>query len=170
MSLRGAVIFDRDGVLNQDIGYCHTPERFVWTDGAREAVKAVNDAGLYAFVATNQSGVGRGYYAEADVLALHDWMQAELAAVGAHVDAIAYAPHHPEAADPRYREGAEFRKPRPGMILDLLARFPVDPSRTVMIGDKPSDIEAAEAAGVEGLKFSGGSLLSFVAPVIARLR
>ena len=167
---RGAVIFDRDGVLNEDIGYCHTPERFVWIEGAREAVKAVNDAGLYAFVATNQSGVGRGYYAETDVLALHAFLQAELKVRSAWIDAFVYAPHHPEAADPAYRQGAELRKPEPGMILDLLARFPVDPKRAVMIGDKDSDIAAAEAAGIEGVKFAGGSLLAAIAPVIARLR
>jgi D-glycero-D-manno-heptose 1,7-bisphosphate phosphatase len=167
---RGAVIFDRDGVLNQDIGYCHTPERFAWIEGAPEAVRAVNQAGLFAFVATNQSGVGRGYYPERDVLALHDFMQAELKARGAWIDAIVYAPHHPEAVDAAYRAGAELRKPEPGMILDLLSRFPVDPARTVMIGDKDSDMQAAAAAGIEGVKFGGGSLLTVVEPVIARLR
>jgi D-glycero-D-manno-heptose 1,7-bisphosphate phosphatase len=170
MSLRGAVIFDRDGVLNQDVGYCHLPDRFVWTEGAKAAVKAVNDAGLYAFVATNQSGVGRGYYPESDVIALHDWMRAELEAAGAHIDAIVYAPHHPEAADPAYRTGAELRKPQPGMILDLLIRFPVDPARTVMIGDKETDIQAAAAAGIQGVRYAGGSLFDFILPVIARLR
>ncbi len=166
---RGAVIFDRDGVLNLDVDYGYRPDQIVWMDDAAAAVRAVNAAGLFAFVATNQSGVGRGYFTAADVEALHVWMNARLAEAGARIDAFVYSPYHPEAVIERYRADHPSRKPGPGMILDLLARFPVDPARTVMIGDRDTDLAAARAAGVEGLKFAGGSLLEFVRPVVARI-
>ncbi len=166
---RGAVIFDRDGVLNEDVGYAYRPDQIRWVDGAKAAVKAVNDAGLYAFVATNQSGVARGYYTEADVVALHDWMAAELARSGARIDAFVYSPYHLEGTVEAYRRPSPCRKPGPGMILDLLARFPVDPAWTLMIGDKPSDMEAAAAAGIEGLLFAGGSVLDAITPWMRQL-
>jgi D-glycero-D-manno-heptose 1,7-bisphosphate phosphatase len=168
--LRGAVIFDRDGVLNRDVEYAFRPDQIEWVEDAAAAVRAVNEAGLFAFVATNQSGIGRGYYTEDDMHALHAWMRDELARSGARIDDIVYSPWHPEAEVERYRRVSDWRKPGPGMILDLLARHPVDPARTVMVGDKESDIQAAEAAGVVGLSFKGGSLLKFLEPVIATLR
>jgi len=166
---RGAVIFDRDGVLNRDVDYAFRPDQILWTEGAAEAVRAVNEAGLFAFVATNQSGIGRGYYTEDQMHALHDWMTAELMARGARLDAIVYSPWHPQAEVEAYRRASDWRKPGPGMILHLLDRFPVDPARAVMIGDKDTDVAAAQAAGIEGLKFEGGSLLDFIEPVLARL-
>ncbi len=161
---RGAVIFDRDGVLNVDIAYAYRPHQIVWVEGAMAAVKAVNDAGLFAFVATNQSGIARGLYGEADVVALHDWMNGELARVGARIDAFVYSPYHPEGVVEAYRRESDCRKPGPGMLLDLMTRFPVDPARTLMIGDRETDVGAARAAGIEGLLFMGGSVLDAVTP------
>ena len=166
---RGAVIFDRDGVLNRDVEYAFRPDQIVWTEDAAAAVRAVNQAGLYAFVATNQSGIGRGYYTEADMHALHEWMARELGRDDARLDAIVYSPWHPQAEVEAYRRDSDWRKPGPGMILDLLSRFPVDSTRTVMIGDKDTDVQAAQAAGIEGLKFEGGSLLQFIQPILARM-
>ena len=166
---RGAVIFDRDGVLNLDHGYVHRPEDFEWVEDAKAAVRAVNDAGLYAFVATNQSGVARGYYTEAHVIALHAWMNEELAKVGAHIDAFEYCPHHEGGTVPAYTRPCDRRKPGPGMIRDLLARYPVDPARTLMIGDNDTDLQAAAAAGIRGVKFEGGSLLAALEPWLAGL-
>jgi D-glycero-D-manno-heptose 1,7-bisphosphate phosphatase len=160
--LKGAVIFDRDGVLNKDVGYAYRPDQIEWVEGAIAAVKAVNDAGLYAFVATNQSGVARGYYTEADVKALHAWMNAELAKHDAHIDAFAYCPHHADGTVEWYGRACDWRKPGPGMILSLLRRFPVDPARAMMIGDNESDMAAAKAAGIVGVRFTGGSLLGVV--------
>jgi D-glycero-D-manno-heptose 1,7-bisphosphate phosphatase len=159
---RGAVIFDRDGVLNLDVGYAHRPDQIVWTADAAKAVKAVNDAGLYAFVATNQSGVARGYFSEADVESLHTWMSAELARQGARIDAFVYCTDHPDRPTTR-------RKPGPGMILELIERFSLDPARTVLIGDKDSDMAAARAAGIDGVMFAGGSLSGVLAPALARI-
>ncbi|OAF19813.1 D-glycero-alpha-D-manno-heptose-1,7-bisphosphate 7-phosphatase [Bradyrhizobium neotropicale] len=159
---RPAVFFDRDGVLNEDIGYLYERAKFRWTPGAREAVKAVNDAGYLAFVITNQSGVARGLYKEADILALHAWMAEELAEIGARIDAFEYCPHHPEAIVELYRRSCTCRKPGPGMITTLMERFQVDPNRSFLIGDKLTDIEAATAAGIGGYLFDGSDLEHFV--------
>jgi len=168
--LRGAVIFDRDGVLNEDTGYPHRPDQIVWVAGAMAAVRAVNEAGLLAFVATNQSGVARGMYGEQDVLALHAWMNQELEKSGARIDAFAYSPFHPEGSVETYRRATDCRKPGPQMLLDLMAAHPVDRSRAVMVGDRESDMQAASAAGIEGFLFTGGDLEAAIRPLIARLR
>lgn len=159
---RPAVFFDRDGVLNHDSGYTFEAGKLQWIDGAREAVKAVNDAGCFAFVVTNQSGVARGFYEESHVHALHRWMADEMAAIGAHVDAFEYCPDHPDGTVERYRRVNIRRKPGPGMITDLLGRFLVNTDASILIGDKPSDLEAARAAGLQGHLFSGGNLEAFV--------
>ena len=159
---RPAVFFDRDGVLNHDSGYTFEAGKLQWIEGAREAVKAVNDAGCFAFVVTNQSGVARGFYEESHVHALHRWMADEMAAIGAHIDAFEYCPDHPDGTVERYRRDNIRRKPGPGMITDLLGRFPVNTDDSILIGDKPSDLEAARAAGLQGHLFSGGSLEAFV--------
>ncbi len=167
---RGAVVFDRDGVLNLDVEYAYRPDQIIWVEGAMAAVKAVNDAGLFAFVATNQAGVAHGRYGEADVIRLHRWMNAEMNRHGAHIDAFAYCPFHPDAAVASYRRESAARKPGPGMLDDLFARFPVDRSRAAMIGDRATDIAAASAAHVTGVLYEGGSLLEIVSPLIASLK
>jgi D-glycero-D-manno-heptose 1,7-bisphosphate phosphatase len=159
---RPAVFFDRDGVLNHDSGYTFETHRLEWIEGAREAVKAVNDAGYFAFVITNQSGVARGYYEEHHVVTLHRWMADQLALIGAHIDAFEYCPDHPEGTVARYSRVSDRRKPAPGMITDLASRFPIDMTRSMVIGDKESDMEAARAAGVVGHLFEGGNLETFV--------
>jgi D-glycero-D-manno-heptose 1,7-bisphosphate phosphatase len=166
---RGAVIFDRDGVLNVDVGYAHRPDQIVWIEGAIAAIKAVNDSGLLALIATNQSGVAHGYYDEADVDALHSWMNAALMTHGAHIDGFAYSPYHPEAKLDAYRRPSDCRKPGPGMVRHLIEKFNVDPVRCVMIGDRDSDVAAAEAAGIDGVRFDGGDLYSCLQPWIERL-
>ena len=159
---RPAMFFDRDGVLNHDSGYTFETHRLKWIEGACEAVKAVNDAGYFAFVITNQSGVARGYYEEHHVVALHRWMADQMAEVGAHIDAFEYCPDHPDGIVARYSRMSDRRKPAPGMITDLTRRFPIDMKRSMVIGDKESDMEAARAVGVAGHLFSGGNLEVFV--------
>ncbi len=159
---RPAVFFDRDGVLNEDAGYTHKPESFRWVVGAREAVKRFNDAGWLVFVVTNQAGIARGFYGEEAVSGLHRFMQTELASGGAHVDEFRFCPHHPEGSVPALAVSCGCRKPEPGMLAALLARWPVDVARSVLIGDKESDIAAARAVAVRGVLFSGGDLDAFV--------
>lgn len=162
MLRRPAVFFDRDGVLNHDSGYTFETDKLEWIEGAREAVKAVNDAGYFAFVITNQSGVARGYYEEHHVVTLHRGMADQLAQVGAHIDAFEFCPDHPDGSVARYRRVSDRRKPGPGMITDLAQRFPIDMARSMVIGDKGSDMAAAKAAGIAGHLFEGGNLEAFL--------
>ncbi len=159
---RGAIIFDRDGVLNVDVGYAYRPDQIIWIPGAMEAVRMVNEAGFYAFVATNQSGVARGYYTEDDVQKLHAWMNDQMDSQGAHIDAFEYSPYHPEGVVPGYARQSECRKPNPGMLNRLLSRPGVVREASFMIGDKTSDLEAAAAAGIDGVLFDGVDLVKTI--------
>ena len=160
---RPALFLDRDGVLNLDRGYVSRWEDFTWVDGARAVVRAFNQAGWWVFVVTNQSGIGRGYYAEADMHALHARMGEALAQDGARIDAFYWCPQHPDAAEARYRHpDPPDRKPNPGMLLRAMADWPVDREASFMIGDKPGDMEAARRAGVRGHLFEGGDLRAFL--------
>jgi D-glycero-D-manno-heptose 1,7-bisphosphate phosphatase len=166
---RGAVFFDRDGVLNHDDNYVGSKNRLRWMDGAQDAVRLANDLGFYVFVVTNQAGVARGFYGEAEVKALHAWMAAELRETGAWVDDWRYCPFHPDGIIEQYRALHPWRKPAPGMLLDLLAAWPVRPEASVMIGDQESDQAAARSAGVTPMLFQGGNLYDFVAPRLREL-
>jgi len=160
--LRPAAFLDRDGVLNEEIGYLHRPEDLRWTEGAMEAVRAFNAAGYYVFVVTNQAGVAHGLYEEADIKALHWRMRADLARAGARIDAFYYCCWHPEAKVEAWRHPDHpDRKPNPGMLLQALRDWPVDPARSFLIGDRDTDIAAAHAAGMPGFKFPGGDLHRF---------
>ena len=163
-ALKPALFLDRDGVLNEDQGYVHRWEDFRWIPGAREVVAAFNRAGWLVIVVTNQSGVGRGYYTEAAMHALHAQMSAELAEAGARIDAFYFCPQHPDAPEECYRHpDPPDRKPNPGMILRALADWPIDRERSLLVGDKESDLQAAYRAGVRALHFQGGDLAEFLA-------
>ena len=158
-----AVIFDRDGVLNVDHGYVGEVDRLEWVAGARESVRRLKGQGARVLVATNQSGVARGYFDEAAVARVHEAMQAELSALGARLDAIYVCPFLPDAAIAAYAHPDHpDRKPNPGMILRALAEWKLDPAGVLVVGDKGSDLEAARRAGVEGLLFPGGDLEAFL--------
>lgn len=157
-----AVFFDRDGVLNVDKGYLYRPNELIWIDGAREAIRYFNEREYLVFVVTNQSGIARGYYTEQDVKVLHTYMNAELQKIGANIDAFYYCPHHPEAKRDEYRSNCNCRKPLPGMIEQAMLQWPVDAQSSLLIGDKPSDVAAAQAAGIQGFLFEGTDLYEFL--------
>jgi D,D-heptose 1,7-bisphosphate phosphatase len=165
---RPALFLDRDGVINVDHGYVGSRERFEWTQGAREAIRMATGRGWHVFVVTNQAGVARGHYDEAAVRALHAWMEDEVRAAGGTIDDIRYCPFHPEAPLAEYRRDSDWRKPAPGMLLDLIRAWQLDPARCVMVGDKPIDMTAAAGAGVAGHLFAGGDLAQFIAPLLDR--
>jgi D-glycero-D-manno-heptose 1,7-bisphosphate phosphatase len=159
---RPAVFLDRDGTLNHDTGYIYRIADFRWLPGAVNAVRALNESGYYVFIVTNQSGVGRGLYDEAAVCNLHDWMTGELRTAGARIDDIRYCPHHPEATVAVYRTVCSCRKPAAGMLLDLMAAWPVVRGGSIMIGDRESDAEAGKAAGIASAIVPPGGLEDFV--------
>ena len=163
-----AVFFDRDGVLNSDKGYLYRAADLEWMPGAIEAVRHLNSLGFLVFVVTNQSGVARGYYSEADVAELHGWMNAEMVKSDAHIDKFYYCPHLPDGAVKEYRRACQCRKPLPGLIFQAFSEWDIDRGRSFLIGDKPSDVQAAEAAGIRGFIFPGGNLHDFVTAKLAR--
>lgn len=158
MKSKPAIFFDRDGVLNVDTHYVHKIEQFTWMEGAIDAVRHANAQGYYAFVVTNQGGIGRGYYTEQDVLCLHAWMNEELQKQGAHMDAFYYCPHYENGKVLNYATACECRKPKAGMIRQATAQYAVDLASSLMLGDKDTDMECARNAGVRGVRFTGGNL------------
>lgn len=165
---RRAVFFDRDGTLNEDEnGYTHRISEFRWLPGAIEAVRHLNDSGFYVFVVTNQAGVARGFYSENNVLELHDWIQDELRAQGAHIDDFRYCPFHPDGTMDVYRRVHPWRKPRPGMLLDIMEHWDVDIAGSAMVGDKNSDVEAGRGSHILGVKVKRGDLLAQVRALAA---
>jgi D-glycero-D-manno-heptose 1,7-bisphosphate phosphatase len=166
--LQPAVFFDRDGVLNSDKGYLYKAADLEWMPGAMEAVQDLNSRGFLVLVVTNQSGVARGYYSEADVVELHGWMNAELAKFGAHIDKFYYCPHLPDGSVAEYSLSCQCRKPLPGLVLQALGEWDIDQGQSFLIGDKPSDVQAAEAAGIRGYIFPGGNLHDFIKARLAR--
>ncbi len=167
---RPALLLDRDGVLNLDHGYVATRERFDWMPGAIAAVRHAVTRGWHVFVVTNQSGVARGLYDEAAVQELMRWVANALRSAGGTLDDWRYCPTHPEAAVPAYRRASDWRKPGPGMLLDLIRAWELDPGQAIMVGDTESDMQAAAAAGVRGVRFQGGDLAAVTDPLLAEPR
>lgn len=166
---RPAAFLDRDGVLIVDCGYPHRPDQLVLIPGAAEAVKRLNDAGYVVVIVTNQSGVARGLFSEETMHGFNALVVQRLAESGARIDAVYAAPHHAEAVDERYRHPDHpDRKPNPGMLLRAMTEHDLDPARSLMIGDQPSDMEAARRAGVVGHRFpEGGDLDQFVTAILS---
>ena len=153
-----AIFFDRDGVLNEEVGYLYEIEKFKWIDGARDAIKFCNEHDILTVVVTNQSGIARGMYTAHEVDALHNYMQKSLAEVGAHIDAFYYCPHHP-----KFSGDCDCRKPKPGMILQACKDFKINPAQAILFGDSERDLQAAQAAELQaGILFLSGNLFAEV--------
>lgn len=154
-SVRGmtsAVFLDRDGVINVDHGYVSTWERFEFLPGVPDALRALQDAGYLLIVVSNQSGIGRGYYCEADVESLNQAVAQHLGStVGVTLSEFYHCPHHPTEAEGEFRRQCDCRKPAPGMIRQAVLDHGIDLKTSLLVGDKDSDIEAGRAAGVARL-------------------
>ena len=145
-----AAFLDRDGVINVDSGYVGQWEDFEYLPDAVEGLKQLQNAGFKLFVVTNQSGIARGYYTEDDFLALTKAMTADLSAKGVTLAAVYYCPYLEDADLEPYRVVSYLRKPEPGMLLKAAQDHDIDVSRSIMVGDKVSDMVAAKRAGVPG--------------------
>ena len=143
-----AIFLDRDGVINVDSGYVGDWESFIFLPGVIEAMRTLCDAGYALVIITNQSGIGRGRYTEEDFHILTERMCEELSRHGVSIAGVYFCPHLPEATLPRYRKTCDCRKPRPGLIHRALKELDIDLTRSAMVGDKDSDMEAALAAGI----------------------
>ncbi len=143
-----ALFLDRDGVINHDAGYTSSSEKFQFIDGIFDLCRAASRAGYLLIVVTNQAGIGRGYYSEDDFLRLTEWMRARFKAEGAPISDVFHCPCHPEHGLGDYKKESFDRKPNPGMLLRAAQRYGIDMPRSIMIGDKDSDMQAANRAGV----------------------
>lgn len=145
---RPALFLDRDGVINIDHGYVSTKEKFEFIDGIFDLCRQAKRLGYLICVITNQTGIGRGYYTEEDFLRLTDWMCSRFIKEGAPIDKVYFCPTHPEEGLDQYKIESSFRKPGPGMILQAARELNIDLSRSVLVGDKITDIQAGIAAHV----------------------
>jgi rfaE bifunctional protein nucleotidyltransferase chain/domain len=148
VSARKAVFLDRDGVINLDRAYVHEWDAFEFVPGAVAAMRRLHEAGYALIVVTNQSGLARGMYTEAQYQVLTQRMCETLAQAGVEVTAVYHCPHHPKGKIPELAIECDCRKPEPGMILRAAQEHGLSLANSFLVGDKPSDIEAARAAGV----------------------
>lgn len=134
-----AVFLDRDGTINEDRHYLYRIEDFVFLPGIVEALRLLQEVGFLLIVVTNQSGIGRGYYTEADFQKLNAWMLEELKRQGVTLTATYYCPHLPDAKISRYRKDCDCRKPRTGLFMQAVQELRIDLARSYAIGDKLRD-------------------------------
>lgn len=151
-----ALFLDRDGVINVDKGYVHRIDDFEFVPGIFEFCHAAVEKGFRLFVVTNQSGIGRGYYTEADFSHLTAWMCGVFRDNGLAIEHVYYCPHHPTDAKGVYLKDCACRKPKSGMLIDAINEFGINPQQSLLVGDSDTDIVAAEGAGVRGVKVESG--------------
>jgi D-glycero-D-manno-heptose 1,7-bisphosphate phosphatase len=143
-----ALFLDRDGVINHEVGDLHRAEDVTFVDGIFSLCRTAMALGYRILVVTNQAGIARGYYSVAQFDGLMDWMRAQLRKEHVELDAVYYCPYHPEHGLGDYRRDHIDRKPSPGMLLRGAAEFGIDLAHSVLVGDRCSDIAAANAAGL----------------------
>ena len=146
--MKKAIFLDRDGTLNIDYGYVNEIDNFKFIDGAIDALRELKKMGYMLVLVTNQSGIARGYFSEEQFLQLTEWMDWSLAEQDVDLDGIYYCPHHPEGKG-EYKEDCDCRKPKPGMLLQAIKELKIDPTQSIMVGDKVEDLKAGIGAEVK---------------------
>jgi D-glycero-D-manno-heptose 1,7-bisphosphate phosphatase len=152
-----ALFLDRDGVINEEVGYLHRIEDVRWIDGIFDLCTKATDLGYKLVVVTNQAGIGRGFYSQGQFDQLTTWMQAEFAARRTPLAAVYSCPFHPEQGIGDYKREHEDRKPNPGMLLRAARDLDLDLSQSIMVGDRCSDVAAANAAGLHQVFLLSGT-------------
>ena len=158
---------DRDGTINEQMGYINHPSRFRIIPGAAEAIRLLNDSGYLTIIVSNQSGVARGYHPIELVHEIHSLLKIKLKEeAGATVDAVLFCPHHPRGVVPDFAVDCRCRKPKRGLIDEACRAFDIDLRRSLMIGDMCSDMEFAYRAGIRGVMVKTGYGLGEIAYVL----
>jgi D-glycero-D-manno-heptose 1,7-bisphosphate phosphatase len=155
--LQPALFLDRDGVVNREIGYLYKPEQVQFSTGIFELCRYAQVRGYKLIIITNQAGIARQLYSEADFHSLMRWIFEEFRQAHIHLDGYYFCPHHPEHGIGRYRKECVDRKPQPGMILQASKDHGIELSQSVLVGDRCSDIQAGAAAGIANLILLGGT-------------
>lgn len=156
MKKNSAVFLDRDGVINEDVGYLDSLDKLKVIPGAYEAIRLINASGMKAVVISNQAGVAKGLFTEEFVRGTNDCLQKMLRQESAYIDKFYFCPHHPtEGMDP-YRRICDCRKPAPGMLLQAAEELNIDLKKSYFVGDRFRDMEAAKKAGVRGILVKTG--------------
>ena len=155
-ALRAAVFLDRDGTINEEIGYLDNPEKLRILPGAARAIRMINRCGMAAIVVTNQSGIARGYFDEPTLEAIHRRLGDDIARKGARIDRFYYCPHHPTQGETPYRRDCPCRKPAPGMLFKAARELSLSLADSWIVGDTLKDIEAGARAGVRGVLVKTG--------------
>lgn len=139
ISFKPCIFLDRDGVINKDTGYVFKKKNFIWRRGIFNFIKKHNDKNYFVIVVTNQSGIGRGYYKEKDLLKLNDWMNKKVRSYGGNIDKIYFAPFFKLSKIAKYRKNRKMRKPGIGMIIKAKKEFDINISKSLLIGDSEVD-------------------------------
>jgi D-glycero-D-manno-heptose 1,7-bisphosphate phosphatase len=148
MTKNRALFLDRDGVINKDFGYVYKIEDFEFLPKAKDAIRLFSENGYLVIIVTNQSGIARGYYTEKDFGLITDYIDQEVEKAAGHITDTFFCPHFPEGTIEYYSIACDCRKPAAGMIIKATAKHFIDLGKSIMIGDKITDIKAANDAGV----------------------
>jgi len=171
MKKNAAVFLDRDGTINEEVGYLSRLEQIKLFPATFEAIRMINESGMKAVVVTNQSGVARGFFDEDFIDTVHNRINEMLREKDAFIDRFYYCPHHPTEGNDHYLQSCNCRKPKPGMLIKASEELDIDLSRSYMVGDAAKDIELAESVGAKGILVKTGygkKVISSDLPVPAR--
>ena len=153
MKLKNKALFlDRDGVINKNFGYVFSKKNFLWLKNAKKAIKYACIKKYLIIVVTNQSGVARGFYSELNIKRLHNEINKELKKINCKIHDFFYCPYHPKYGNKKYKKYSYLRKPNPGMIFKAVKKWNIDLNKSLMLGDKKTDMVTAKRANLRFIK------------------